>query len=359
MNALATKHKDVEALRQSVRSLEAQQSKLDTALDSLDGEVSRLSGVASDLGYPGVLPEPKTTRPNRGAILLYHRVALLDPDPARLCIGPQVFRAQMEHVARTCEPMTLDALTEAAGKSQIPYRAVAITLDDGYADALVASDILCTLHLPATFFVNSSAGAETFHDCLARIFLELDEIPSELDVSMMGARLRLPCAGNQARRATFEALSEIGWPLSSEARREVIAALRRWTSIDLAPRRSHRLLMPAELRELANRPGHSIGAHTDNHLFLPAQPRSVKIREIAANRRFLQDVVGQEVSSFAYPYGAFDAETVQICRSMGFRSGVTVIGQPVRPWNGSLVLPRTEVKVQRAAEFDMFMSALF
>ncbi len=120
----------------------------------------------------------------------------------------------------------------------------------------------------------------------------------------------------------------------------------------MAPRQTHRVLMPAELRELANRFGHSIGAHTAHHLYLPAQPRSVKIREIAVNRRYLQDVLGREVSSFAYPYGGFDAETVRICRGMGFRAAVTVVQGPVRPWSDPLLLPRNEVKAQTALEFE-------
>jgi peptidoglycan/xylan/chitin deacetylase (PgdA/CDA1 family) len=349
----------VAGLRESVQALQSEETRLEADLDRLDEDISRLCGVARDLGHGGTLPEARSPRVNRGAILLYHRVASLSPDPAGLCIPTDLFRAQMEHVARTCEPMTLSALTEAADQAQIPRRAVAITLDDGYADALTAAEILSTLQLPATFFVNSNAGGETLLDSLTRIFLEGQPIQTELAVSVMGTTVRLPCGSDQARRAAFDALREIAWPLSSGGRRELLAAVRRWSGLDLPPRSSHRLLTPAELRELASRPGQEIGAHTENHLFLPVQPRSTKISEIATNREYLQALLGRDVRSFAYPYGAFDLETVQICRSMGFHSCVTVIGQPVRPWSDPWLLPRNEVKAQTVANFEAFVGALY
>jgi peptidoglycan/xylan/chitin deacetylase (PgdA/CDA1 family) len=127
---------------------------------------------------------------------------------------------------------------------------------------------------------------------------------------------------------------------------ELLAAIRRWSGLDLPPRASHRVLTPAELRELANQPGQEIGAHTENHLFLPAHPRSVKICEIATNQEYLQALLGREVPALADPYGTFDLETVQICRSMGFQCCVTVVGQPVHSWSDPCLLPRNEVKLR-------------
>ena len=349
----------VATLRDSFQALQAEQTRLEATLEHLDEDISRLCSVARDLGYEGALPEPRSTRVNCGAILLYHRVASLSPDPARLCIATDVFRAQMEHLARTCEPMALPTLTDAAVDGQLPRGAVAITLDDGYVDALTAADILCALHMPATFFVNSNAGGETLLDSLTRIFLLGQPIPEELALSVIGTTVRLPCGSDQARRATFDALREIVWSLSSDGRRELLAAVGRWSGLDLPARPSHRLLTPAELRELASRPGQDIGAHTENHLFLPVQPRSVKIAEIATNREYLQALLGRDVLSFAFPYGAFDLETVQICRSMGFHSCVTVVGQPVRPWSDPWLLPRNEVKAQTVEEFEAFVAALY
>ena len=352
---VAAKRDDVVALRQALQALDAARMEREAALETLNREMASASSLARGLGYHEAPHEPQPARRNRAMILLYHRVALVQPDPAGLCIAPPVFRAHMQHIARSCEPMTLEALTEAMLEDRLPPQAVAITLDDGYLDSLTASDILIDLHLPATFFVNSSAGGETFLDSLARVFLGPHAIPPQLDLTILGAPLRLSCASDTGRCAAFDALREIGFPLSSDGRRELIAALARWCSLDLAPRPSHRMLTPAEMRELASRPGHAIGAHTHDHLFLPVQTRSAKIHEISANRDYLQALIGRPVSAFAFPYGAFDDETVSICRGLGFQSATTVTGQAVRPWNDPLLMPRVEIRADTAADFPAFV----
>jgi peptidoglycan/xylan/chitin deacetylase (PgdA/CDA1 family) len=303
-----------------------------------------------------VLASPSSKTETPGAILMYHRVATLSPDVAGLCMPPELFRAQMEHIAHTYEPVHLGALT---GESALPRRAVAITFDDGYLDTFAASDILRGLGMPATFFVNSHAGGETFLDSLSRVFLEGNDTPQQLELSVPGVSLSASCGNVIGRRAAFDTLREIGYQLPADVRRELLFALYRWSGLDPAPRTSHRMLTPGELRELADRPKHSIGAHTENHLWLPAQPHSVRIREIAINRRYLQDVLGQEICDFAYPYGAYDQETVGICRSVGFRFGVTVMPGPVRPWNDPLLLPRIEVRPQTADSFAVMMESLW
>jgi peptidoglycan/xylan/chitin deacetylase (PgdA/CDA1 family) len=119
------------------------------------------------------------------------------------------------------------------------------------------------------------------------------------------------------------------------------------------------VLSPAELRELASLPGLEIGSHTRNHLFLPAQTRAVKINEISTNLEYLSTLLGKAVRSFAYPYGAFDQETVQICRAIGFRDCVTVVPQTIRPWSDPCLLPRHEVKARGLDEFKSFIDDIF
>src|SRR6185295_12149507 len=87
-------------------------------------------------------------------VLLYHRVASHEPDVHRLCVPPEAFRAQMELLARELDPVDLGELVEGARAGSVPERAVAVTFDDGYLDALeTASPILAELGIPATFFV--------------------------------------------------------------------------------------------------------------------------------------------------------------------------------------------------------------
>ena len=117
-------------------------------------------------------PDPTTSFP--AAILAYHRIAELTPDSHALCTPPDVFREHMAYIRRECCPIGLDQLVDAAASGRIPERAVAVTFDDGYLDALTAaSPILGDLGVPATFFVNTDRldeEHERWWDIFERVF---------------------------------------------------------------------------------------------------------------------------------------------------------------------------------------------
>ncbi|WP_405143365.1 polysaccharide deacetylase family protein [Sphaerisporangium sp. NBC_01403] len=66
--------------------------------------------------------------------------------------------------------------------------------------------------------------------------------------------------------------------------------------------------------------GNEIGGHTLTHPRLPTLSAAGKRREICDDRRALL-AMGYKPRSFAYPYGMFDAATVDVVRSCGYNSG--------------------------------------
>src|SRR4029434_10370052 len=73
---------DLTMLRQRMQQRLAEHRMLDRRLDSLDNEVSDLCRTALELGSPAMLPQRKSLKTNAGSILLYHRIANLECDPA-------------------------------------------------------------------------------------------------------------------------------------------------------------------------------------------------------------------------------------------------------------------------------------
>ena len=89
----------------------------------------------------------------RCLVLLYHRIARVDPDPWGLCVTPEHFAEHLD-VLRAWRRIRLEEI----GPSRWPMcgrgLSVAITFDDGYADNLhEAAPFLMRSDTPATFFL--------------------------------------------------------------------------------------------------------------------------------------------------------------------------------------------------------------
>ena len=83
-------------------------------------------------------------------------------------------------------------------------------------------------------------------------------------------------------------------------------------------------LMPWEgVRFLASQ-GWEIGAHTVSHARLPQLTEEARKKEIRESRRILEQELGRAVTSFAYPYGAFDEASTQAVKEAGLKSAWTM-----------------------------------
>lgn len=68
-----------------------------------------------------------------------------------------------------------------------------------------------------------------------------------------------------------------------------------------------------------------IGAHTVDHLNLASLSAQDAQFQIINSKQVLQQHLGHPVTTFAYPYGSFTAETINAVRAAGFASAVTTI----------------------------------
>ncbi len=78
-------------------------------------------------------------------------------------------------------------------------------------------------------------------------------------------------------------------------------------------------MSPAQLRELADA-GFEIGGHTVTHPILTDLTGAALTREIADCKLALEQILGREVPSFAYPKGRCNAETMRRVKEAGYRA---------------------------------------
>ena len=77
------------------------------------------------------------------------------------------------------------------------------------------------------------------------------------------------------------------------------------------------LLTADQLREVASA-GVEIGSHGMHHVSLPSVGDAELASEIHESRRILQEITGQEITGFCYPYGHLDERTVKAVEAAGY-----------------------------------------
>ena len=102
-------------------------------------------------------------------------------------------------------------------------------------------------------------------------------------------------------------------------------------------------LSPDALRNLAALPGAQIGAHGANHVALTQCDEVTLHDELTSSRHYLEDVLGGEVRTLAYPYGAADRRVRDAALAAGYRLGACSMAGINPPERDQLLLARTEI----------------
>jgi peptidoglycan/xylan/chitin deacetylase (PgdA/CDA1 family) len=82
------------------------------------------------------------------------------------------------------------------------------------------------------------------------------------------------------------------------------------------------LMNAAQLRAWVDG-GQEVGAHTRHHVHLPDLSPDVAQQEIAQCKAELQDITGQAVEHFCYPYGDYSPEHVRMVQEAGYATATT------------------------------------
>jgi peptidoglycan/xylan/chitin deacetylase (PgdA/CDA1 family) len=93
--------------------------------------------------------------------------------------------------------------------------------------------------------------------------------------------------------------------------------------------------------------GMEVGSHSCSHQRLHELPPVSARDEIAESRIALRSMLGVPIEHFAYPFGDFSADTVELVRQAGYTSAVTVVPGVARASDDRLRLPRILVNGER------------
>jgi peptidoglycan/xylan/chitin deacetylase (PgdA/CDA1 family) len=297
----------------------------------------------------------------RPIILMYHRVARVARDPWQLAVWPERFAEQIEALVHLRRVVPLRWLAAELAGGRVPRKAAVLTFDDGYADVLAkARPILERYGCPATVFLVTGVIGNScafWWDELSRIILETLLLPTELEIEIAGRVHRWQTDGRPTGSAkdgsgdrlavTREQLHDELWqllrPLEPEPRWELLTRLCTWAGVEIEARSVHRPLTAEEVRRLAEPGFIDIGAHTVTHPALALLDEAKQRSEIEGSRAACEELIGEPIHSFAYPFGDFDDAAVACVRDSGFACACTTVRGRVSMQSDPMLLPRFAV----------------
>lgn len=98
-----------------------------------------------------------------------------------------------------------------------------------------------------------------------------------------------------------------------------------------------------ELKKMAADSLCTIGAHTVSHPKLATIPSKIQRQEIEQSKLQLESLLGTPIAHFSFPHGSYNSDTLEICRSLGFKTAVTTNGRTVRTDYDPLQLDRINI----------------
>ncbi|NCC22341.1 MAG: hypothetical protein EOM26_07750 [Alphaproteobacteria bacterium] len=260
-----------------------------------------------------------------GTILMFHR--LTNAPETRVDLAGVVDAAYFDRLVAAIRQSgtAIVRLADVPRALAEKKRFVCLTFDDGYRDNLeIALPILRKHHAPATIFVPSGVLDRT----LDPWWLQVEQFARGTDTpqatyAQMVCKMESHCDAFERVRAS----------LTSDPRTLVEAYF----------------LSADEIRQIARDPLVDIGGHTISHRRLRDLSDEDAWREIRQNRRDLEDVTGQPVETFAYPYGnetACGAREYALARKAGYTVAVTTRDGNIFPGHRHhlLSLPRYAVR---------------
>jgi peptidoglycan/xylan/chitin deacetylase (PgdA/CDA1 family) len=111
----------------------------------------------------------------------------------------------------------------------------------------------------------------------------------------------------------------------------------------------------AEIRSIRSA-GHAIGAHTHSHAMLTAKPRREAEEDILRNKQILEEILGEGIEHFSYPFGMrrhFSRQLLDYCQRVGFRTVASAIPGLQHGRQVPFRINRTLWRLERPLEFNL------
>lgn len=300
--------------------------------------------------YPMLTPINRKEWQKQGAIgvvYMLHHIAQKNskgiPTNEDLIVSPDFLEAIIiKYKKKGFEFISLDQLNEiisSTKKTEAPF--IAFTIDDGYLDNYTnALPVFIRHQVPFTIFIASdfiNKKAILWWDILERLVLNNESIIINNKI--------YPCRIFQEKWDTFRIIRESILRLDQTNLEAELAKMFSYYKIDWYEPICHQAMSWQQVKKISQHPLCTIGGHTVSHLALNQLNEETLYNEIAENIAKLQEVIGESIHHFAYPYGSpneIGGREFQLIKTFNLKTAFTAYGGCITESNKTNIthLPR-------------------
>lgn len=259
---------------------------------------------------------------NQLTILTYHRVSPEGQLTYLPALSTEAFSKQLGWLKQFYQVMTLAEAGRLAAEGRLPANAAVITVDDGYDDCFHHIFPILQQHgINASFFITTAGllDGQLWEEVIAESIIDAPISCEQLRINDVLYPLR---TFSQRLSLTKKMVQQLKY-LPIDQREQQLAALRHDTGVK---HKLRQFLQPAQIQQMAEA-GMEFGAHSVHHPILMLEQDQVAEQEIRACKLQLEQLLQQDVVSFAYPNGQygrdFDQRHIAMVKDAGFRYAVS------------------------------------
>jgi len=284
----------------------------------------------------------------KAVVLMYHEVAD-DGDhiEAWTVVKRSAFMRQMDYLRAKFDVVSLRQAIARMMQPNFTDRPLAVvTFDDGdRGNRDVLLPIIEALDLPVTIFIATRQVQNQKPYWFDRLVNAL-QVNAPVTVALPATR--------PATYVINETIGEQNWARVEQ----LLSALKNMKpaerehlvdgiieNIDRHASRSYRIapLAISDIRELADCPLVTIGAHSHCHNILTQLDHQAVFESIVRSKELLESWTGRNVSYFAYPNGDYNDSVISAVMAAGFEAAVTTAPCPWERGEDFFALPRTGI----------------
>lgn len=312
---------------------------------------------------------------SKSVVLCYHRVVELAVDPWQLAVSPKNFEEQL-CVLKKYNVLKTDELVKQMQQGKMQSHSVCVSFDDGYRDNYEYAKPLLEKHsIPATFFIASGFLGKRqmfWWDELEYLFLGPHSLPNNISFNLDQTAFNYDLEGNGSfSPSQYEKHKSWVWidkppttrcqvyldvwkilkPLPLDKIDNCIQQLKSQVSF-LSANNNHFPMTMHEFNCMVSVKEFTIGVHTVTHPALASHNIAYQTKEILNCRTMLEEICNRPVTLIAYPYGIYNASTIEVVRNLKMSGGFTTSERTVLPEGDIFQLGRFQVKNWDGEQFE-------